>query len=493
MKKIISLAMTLVMLVSCFACVTVFADDAIKVIIDGKNLTMDQPPVLKDGRTLVPLRAIFEALGAKVSWDDATKCATGTKDGKEIKITIDNTVAKVDGKDITLDVPAQIVNARTLVPVRFISESLGASVAWNGDTKTVTITSASSAPASSVLFEEHFDDKTSYKENTDFVMGGVYKAENVSLSLEVDHTLGNGKSLKMNNRTATTDRVKFKNAFNGAKIGTTYLISAWVYVEEDAETVSLSVYGDKGTSVAFNAPARKHTTVKAKTWTKLEVLYKYENTEVTQVGIDQANTKVNPAKVIYVDDVKVEVSNEEAPSASSAPSTPKVEPTPVVTGKGLMNETFDSLTSLVEKTHYIVGGAYDAKAVTISSDVDHTTGNGKAVKLSNRTKTDHRIKFVNAFDGAKKGDKFEITAWVYTTETEESKIRMGVYGDIGTKTAFTSPKYALADVKPNTWVQVKLEYEYDNEEITQIGIDQVAGKSPILASFYVDDVKVTKK
>ncbi len=142
MKRIISIAMTLVMLISCFVCVTAFADEDIKVIIDGENLTMDQPPVLKDGRTLVPVRAIFEALGVKVGWDDATKTATGDKDGKEIKIKIDEKTACVDGREVALDVPAQIINSRTLVPVRFISESLGASVAWNGDTKTVTITSA---------------------------------------------------------------------------------------------------------------------------------------------------------------------------------------------------------------------------------------------------------------------------------------------------------------------------------------------------------------
>ena len=124
MKKVISVLLALIMTLSCFFCVNVFADEGIKVIINKKALTMDQMPVIVNGRTLVPLRAIFEGLGASVEWDDATKTATGIKDGKEIKITINNTTAFVDGSAVTLDVPAQIVNSRTLVPMRKIFEEM---------------------------------------------------------------------------------------------------------------------------------------------------------------------------------------------------------------------------------------------------------------------------------------------------------------------------------------------------------------------------------
>ena len=141
MKKLVSLVLALVMIISCFTVSTVFASDEIKVLINGTSLTMDQAPVIVNDRTLVPLRAIFEGLGATVTWDDATKTATGIKDGKEIKISIDSTIAFVGGKLVSLDVPAQIVGSRTMVPVRFISESLGCKVDWDGATKTVIITS----------------------------------------------------------------------------------------------------------------------------------------------------------------------------------------------------------------------------------------------------------------------------------------------------------------------------------------------------------------
>ncbi|MBE7053555.1 MAG: copper amine oxidase N-terminal domain-containing protein [Ruminococcaceae bacterium] len=493
MKKLISIMMTVIMVVSCFACTGVFADDAIKVIIDGKELTMDQPPVLKDGRTLVPLRAIFEALGATVGWDDATKTATGTKDGKEIKIAIDNTVAKVDGKEVKLDVPAQIINSRTLVPVRFISESLGASVAWNGETKTVTITSAK--VEEKVLYAENFDNKASFTYNTDFIIGGVYKAENVSLSTEVDHTTGSGKSLKMGGRTSANDRVKFKNAFSGAVNGTTYVVSAYVYTPVDAVKVGISVFGDKGTATAYNSPARKTYDIKANTWTLIEVEYTYDNAEITQIGIDQSDTKATVIETIYVDDVRVATKGASAsltPEKPNEPSKPTVEPTPVITGNGLLDLTFDALTSFVEKTNFITGASYQGKGVSLSTEVDHTTGKGKALKIADRSKFDHRVKFTNAFDGAKTGDKFEITMWVYS-ETDAPKVRVGVYGDVGTSTAFKAPKNTTVDVKAKTWTEIKLEYTYDNAEITQLGIDQSDGKLEVAPVLYVDDVKIVKK
>ena len=105
MKKIISIILSVALILSCLGMTSaVLADDTIKVVINGENLNMDQPPVLTEGRTLVPLRAIFEALGAKVEWDDSTKTATGVLGATTVSLQINNTNAKVNGKDITLDV-----------------------------------------------------------------------------------------------------------------------------------------------------------------------------------------------------------------------------------------------------------------------------------------------------------------------------------------------------------------------------------------------------
>lgn len=112
------------------------------VILDGRQLSFDVPPVVESGRTLAPLRVIFEALGAKVSWDDATKTVTAKKGSIVIKLTVNQKTAYKNNSPIQLDVPAKAVSGRTLVPLRFVSEALGASVKWDGKTQTITITSS---------------------------------------------------------------------------------------------------------------------------------------------------------------------------------------------------------------------------------------------------------------------------------------------------------------------------------------------------------------
>lgn len=116
-----------------------YASNDIKVLLDGKELVFDVPPQIIEGRTLLPLRAIFEALGLEVEWDDTTRVITGTAEGKEIILELDSKEAKVNGVNKTLDVPAKAINGRTLVPVRFIAESLDMNVVWNQESKTVKI------------------------------------------------------------------------------------------------------------------------------------------------------------------------------------------------------------------------------------------------------------------------------------------------------------------------------------------------------------------
>lgn len=112
----------------------------ISVFLNGNEIIFDQPPVIQNGRTLVPLRAIFEALGATVDWDGNTRTVTATKGDTIVKITIGDNKLYKNGKVIELDVPAQIINDRTLVPVRAVSEAFDCKVDWDGETKTVIIT-----------------------------------------------------------------------------------------------------------------------------------------------------------------------------------------------------------------------------------------------------------------------------------------------------------------------------------------------------------------
>jgi len=101
---------------------------------------LDVAPYIKEGYTMVPLRFVAEAFGAKVGWDDATKTATIDFAGQNMKVVIGSTEAVVDGETVTMPLPAEIVNSRTMVPVRFISEAFGFTVKWDGVARTVTIT-----------------------------------------------------------------------------------------------------------------------------------------------------------------------------------------------------------------------------------------------------------------------------------------------------------------------------------------------------------------
>ncbi len=147
MKKILSLFLAMIMIAGCMSVSSVFAAD-ISVTIDGANQSYDVMPVIENGRTLVPMRAIFESLGATVSWDDETKTVLGKKGDTLVVLQIGNNIAHVNDVKKELDVPAKILNDRTMVPVRFISESLGCNVGWNDATKTVIISTGASSETS---------------------------------------------------------------------------------------------------------------------------------------------------------------------------------------------------------------------------------------------------------------------------------------------------------------------------------------------------------
>lgn len=131
MKKLLSFFIALLLLVT-------YAN-AVDLYVDTNKIETDTPPTVVDGRTLVPVRAIFEALGATVDWDGTTNTATGNRDGVVVVIQINNTTAYVNGESKALDVPAQLINNRTMVPARFISEAMGCDVTWYAGTETVGV------------------------------------------------------------------------------------------------------------------------------------------------------------------------------------------------------------------------------------------------------------------------------------------------------------------------------------------------------------------
>lgn len=113
----------------------------IKISIDGNMLTgLDQPPVMVNNRTLVPVRALYEALGAEISWNPDTETVTATKDGETIQMTIGSKEIYKNGSfHCTTDVSPKIINNRTLIPARLAAELYSRTVGWEQTTQTVTI------------------------------------------------------------------------------------------------------------------------------------------------------------------------------------------------------------------------------------------------------------------------------------------------------------------------------------------------------------------
>ncbi len=111
------------------------------IFVNGIYQMSDQPLVIIKGRTLVHVRGVFKDLGADVSWDQKTRAVIIKKDTDIIKLFVDSNKAYKNGKLLPIDVSAKIINGRTMIPLRFISESIGATVKWDNETKNVFIRS----------------------------------------------------------------------------------------------------------------------------------------------------------------------------------------------------------------------------------------------------------------------------------------------------------------------------------------------------------------
>ncbi|MEO6835950.1 MAG: copper amine oxidase N-terminal domain-containing protein [Candidatus Tumulicola sp.] len=122
----------------------VVAQQSVTVVVNGQTMNFDQPPIVRAGRVFVPLRGVFERLGASVVYSNGQINATGA--GRTVSLTIGSTQATVDGQPATLDVAPFLAGERTMVPLRFIAQSLGAGVNWKERTSTVTINGGGGQP-----------------------------------------------------------------------------------------------------------------------------------------------------------------------------------------------------------------------------------------------------------------------------------------------------------------------------------------------------------
>lgn len=152
----------------------------VKLVINNEQVSADVMPFIQNDRTLVPARAVFEALGGTVKWDQSNYIVTIEYEATTVILKINDTAATVNSKIKTLDVPATIKNGRTMIPVRFVAEELGFLVGWINSTRTVTITS-SEIPEASPEITGHVTDV--------FVEEGTTKNENTIVTVQMSEPL----------------------------------------------------------------------------------------------------------------------------------------------------------------------------------------------------------------------------------------------------------------------------------------------------------------
>jgi hypothetical protein len=140
-KRLLCIVCVVALLLSALPGVVFAAERVVRVYLDGELMVFDVEPRIIDNRTLVPLRFIAESLGALVTWDDTTRTARLEKDGDVIDITVGDKTMLVNGVAIALDVPPKLVDNRTLVPLRAIAESFHIAVDWDERDYAVIITS----------------------------------------------------------------------------------------------------------------------------------------------------------------------------------------------------------------------------------------------------------------------------------------------------------------------------------------------------------------
>ena len=166
MKRTLSILLVLSMVFSVFVAAGCAADknasaDKTEIVlqigspvmtVNGAEQKIDEEgtvPVIVNERTLVPIRAIIEAMGGTVGWDGEKREVSLDYNGDNIRLVIDSTTAYFNGKASQLDTAPAIINERTMLPIRFIAESFGFDVAWDGDTQKITITKTAEAAAAS--------------------------------------------------------------------------------------------------------------------------------------------------------------------------------------------------------------------------------------------------------------------------------------------------------------------------------------------------------
>ncbi len=241
---------------------TAYCTDAIKIYYNKKHITCDVEAFIENSRTLIPV-VLLNQMGYKTEWNEKKQTVTITNEEKKIVLTIGSNLAMVDGLAVKMDVKAKILNSRTFVPIRFISENFGYNVEWDNDTRSVLITQ-----------EE--------KKNTDVMITNLFTSRDgdvFSLKLEADSEIKDVSEMVL------TEPLRYVIDINSA-----ILDVPQGSIDVNSETISrirYSQYTNSPNAVRIVVDANKET----------NVTYKYVNGIFTvNIGDDDKTPYINEIK-----------------------------------------------------------------------------------------------------------------------------------------------------------------------------------------------------
>lgn len=478
MKRVL-MSLIIVMTVILNMCIISYANDDIKVSINGNEQLYDQNPVIINGRTLVPMRAIFESLGATVEWNDEEKSVTAKKDFTTIKIGIGKKYATVNDKSVRLDTSASIINSRTLVPVRFVSEALGAQVKWNNEERKVEITYKE-------LLRKNidFENITSFK---DYVIGGGMKAK-VSVESGIDHNKKIGSYLSVSGFQTKSHRLKIHGIFPKEYIDQKFVVSMWVMSPDIPVMAVVGAYGDTNSLYATRPTKSNSYEIEAGKWTNIVFEYVSFSEIATMIGIYQDKSNVDISPTLYIDDIEIlctEIVDDENKEETNN-EIPESVKNSIENAKFTIDYNFNEDEKVKDKA--FAGGAnYNTKELLIS-DVYDVDENGKSLRFGLRKKTDDRLKIANAFSTENIGKKYVVSMWVYIPE-RSSKLKISTFGITGTEYAYKSVFSKEFYVPKGEWTQLAFEVTHTEPLISMVGIEQAAGEKTV-NEIYIDDIKI---
>ena len=293
--------------------------EGIKVKLNGSYMSFNQSPENVNGRILVPFRSVFESLGATVSYNARENSVTGEREGRSVKVILNETTAYIDGVPVTLDVPAQNINSRTMVPIRFVSESFDSTVTWNNDLQLVEI--FAQIPESALKSDEP-DSSQPILSNGDMEYTSAgWGARNSKVSFDKEVKRNGTTSMKITTDPAagTTWR-GFRHDDIEVEAGCTYKITAWFKTDNlkagSKPRITFGVKNGAGEWIVKDSDETTKTLLiysngNVSDWTEMSATYTIPEggsaISYFTPRLDNTKETVNDMQTVWFDDITIEL------------------------------------------------------------------------------------------------------------------------------------------------------------------------------------------